>query len=112
MCKYKKTILITATQINHHSHHIHHIMTDSPSTILGMANENTIARAMKTPTFKKWSALSGDSVLQYGGMHFKEVVDDAKRHEGENKHIARICLASENSKKQALQKNKAKRINK
>jgi hypothetical protein len=37
-------------------------------------------------------------------MHFKKVVDDAERLEVENKLIARICLASKNSKKQALQK--------
>jgi hypothetical protein len=75
-----------------------------------MANEDAIARAMKTTTFKKLSALSDDSVLQYGSMHFK-VVDDAKRLEVENKLIARICLASKNSKKQALQKKQSREDN-
>jgi hypothetical protein len=87
-------------------------MTDLPSTELGMANEDAIARATKTLTFKKWSVLSYNSVLQYGCMHFKKVVDDAERLEVENKLIARICLASKNSKKQALQKKQSQEDNK
>jgi hypothetical protein len=79
-------------------------MTDPSSTELGMAKSDSIARAMKTPTFKKWSGLSKDSVLKYGIMHFKKELDDAKRLEVENKLSARICRASKNSKKQALQK--------
>ena len=74
-----------------------------------MANEDTIARAMKTPTFKKWSALSDNSALQHGSMHFKKVVDDAERLEAENMLIARICLASKNRSK-ICRKNKAERI--
>ncbi len=56
-------------------------MTDPPSTELGMAKSDAIARAMKTQTVKKWSALSES-------MHFKKVVDNAKRLEVENKLIA------------------------
>ncbi len=112
MCKYKNNFNNSRSNHPPLSHHIHHIMTDPPSTELGMANEDAIARTMNTPTFKKWPALSDDSVLQYGSMHFKKVVDDAKRLEVENKLIACIFLVNENSKKQALQKNKAKRINK
>ena len=85
-------------------------MTDPPSTELGTANEEAIARAMKTPIFKKWSALSNNSVLQYGSMHFKKKVDDSERLEVENKLIARICLASENSKKPSFAEKKAERI--
>jgi hypothetical protein len=87
-------------------------MIDPASTELGMANEDAISRATKTSTFKKLSALSNDSVLQYGSMHFKKVVDDAERLEVENKLIARICLASRNSKKQALQKKQSQEDNK
>jgi hypothetical protein len=87
-------------------------MTDPPSTELGMANEDAIARAPKTPTLKKWSTLSNNSVLQYGSMHFKKVVDDAERLKEENKLIAHICHANKNSKKQALQKKQSQEDNK
>ncbi len=40
------------------------------------------------------------------------MVDDAERLEVENKLIVRICLASENSKKQALQKKQSREDNK
>ena len=86
-------------------------MTDPPSTELGMANEDATAKATKTPTFKKWSALSDNSVLQYGSMHFKKVVDDSERLEVENKLIGCICIASKNSKKQALQKKQSREDN-
>jgi hypothetical protein len=82
------------------------IMSDS--TELSMADENTIARAMQTPTFKKWSVLADNSKLIYRGLHLKKGEDDAV---AEKKLIAQICLAAENSRKQALQ-NKQSQENK
>jgi hypothetical protein len=75
-------------------------MTDSNE--VGTEDEGAIARAMKTPMFKKWSALSHNGTIKYGTMHFKKVVDD----DGvvEKKLIVRIYLGSKNSKKQALKK--------
>ncbi len=81
----------------------------SDSTELSMADENAIARAMQTLTLKKWSVLANNSELIYRGLHLKKGEDDAI---AEKKLIAQICLAAENSRKQALQKNKAKRIKK
>ena len=74
-----------------------HIMTDSNE--VGTEDEGAIARAMISPMFKK---LSDNGTIKYGTMHFKKVVGD----DGvvEKKLIARICIGSENSKKQALKK--------
>ena len=79
-------------------------MTDSNE--VGTEDEGAIARAMKTPMFKKWSALSHNGTIKYGTMHFKKVVDD----DGvvKKKLIACICLGSENSKKQALKKKQSR----
>jgi hypothetical protein len=87
-------------------------MPDLPSTELGMANEDTIARATKTPTFKKWSALSNNSVLQYGSMHFKKVVNDAERLEVENKisSLRAFVLLAKTARSKLCRKNKAERI--
>ncbi len=75
----------------------------SDSSELSMADENAIARAMQTPTFKKLSVLA-DSELIYRGLHLKKGEDDAI---AEKKLIAWICLAAENGRKQALQKNQS-----
>jgi hypothetical protein len=72
-------------------------MTDL--TELDMADEDPIARAMQTPTFNKWSALAEISVLKYGSMCLKKGEDDAVT---ETKLIAQLCLATENSRKQAF----------
>jgi hypothetical protein len=73
----------------------------SDSTESGMADEKTPARAMQTLTFKKWSVSANNSVLKYRGMHLRKGEDDAVV---EKKLIAQICLATENSRKQAWQK--------
>jgi hypothetical protein len=73
----------------------------SDSTELSMADENAIAKAMQTLTFKKWSVLANKSELIYRGLHYKKGEDDAI---AEKKLIAQIHLATENSRKQALQK--------
>ncbi len=57
-----------------------------------MADENAIARAMQTPTFKEWSVLDNNSVLKYRGPRLKKSEDDA---DAEKKLIAQICLAAE-----------------
>jgi hypothetical protein len=56
---------------------------------------------MQTLTFKEWSVLADNSVLIYRGLRLKKGEDDAA---AEKKLIAQICLATENSRKQALQK--------
>jgi hypothetical protein len=56
---------------------------------------------MQTLTFKKWSILANNSELIYRGLYLKKGEDDAI---AEKKLIAQICLAAENSRKQALQK--------
>ncbi len=66
-----------------------------------MADENTIARAIKILTFKKWSVLADNSELIYRSLHLKKGEDDAVV---EKNFIAQICLAAENSRKQTLQK--------
>jgi hypothetical protein len=73
----------------------------SDSTELRMADENAIPRAMQTLTFKKWSVLANNSELICRGLHSNKGEDDAI---AEKKLIAQICLAAENSRKQALQK--------
>jgi hypothetical protein len=85
-------------------------MIDPPSTELGMANEDAIDISTKTPTFKEMVCVIRQQCTSIWEHVLFFVVDDAERLEVENKLIARICLASKNSKKQALQKNKAKRI--
>jgi hypothetical protein len=66
-----------------------------------MADENATARAMHTPPFKEWSVLANNSVLIYSSLRLKKGEDDAV---AEKKLIAQLCLAVENSRKQALQK--------
>jgi hypothetical protein len=73
----------------------------SDSTELNIVDENAIARAMQTLTFKKWSILANNSELIFRGLHLKKGEDDAI---AKKKLIAQICLATENSRKQALQK--------
>ncbi len=73
----------------------------SDSTELSMADENPIARAMQTPTFKEWSVLANNSELIHRGLCLNKGEDDAVV---EKELIAQICLAAENSRKQALQK--------
>ncbi len=74
----------------------------SDSTELSMADDNAIARAMQTLTFKEWSVLADNSELIYRGLqHLKKGEDNAV---AEKKLIAQICRATENSRKQALQK--------
>jgi hypothetical protein len=72
-----------------------------------MADENVITRAMPTPMLQKWSVLADNSEQKYRVMRLKKGEDDAV---AEKKHVAQVSLAAKNSRKQALQKNKAKRI--
>ena len=51
------------------SHHTH-IMADSNE--VGTVDEDAIAGAMNTRTFKTWSGLPNNSVLKYGTSNFKK----------------------------------------